>query len=124
MLRAGRWPASALPVLVLGGDRAVAEVRVLEALEQPLDVGERGHRRAHLVAGHDRDVVDREHVRGVDHRDQQRAVADEGDRHGLVAAHGGGGDELGGVGIDAVELEVDVVEAEALGDARARADRR
>ena len=37
-------------------------------------------RGADLVAGHDRDVVDREHVGGVDHRHQQRAVADEGDR--------------------------------------------
>ena len=35
--------------------------------------------------------------------------------HGLVAADGVGRDELGGVGIDAVELEIDVVEAEALG---------
>ena len=81
-----------------------------------VDVRRRGDRRADLVARHDRDVVDREDVGGVDHRDQQRAVAREGDRHGLVAAHGGGRDELGGVGIDAVELEVDVVEAEALGD--------
>ncbi len=106
----------ALLVLV-GCDRAVTEVRVLEAFEQPFDVVVRGHGRAHLVARHDRDVVDREHVGRVDHRDQQRAVADEGDRHRLVAAHGGWGDELGGVGIDAVELEIDVVEAEALGDA-------
>ena len=39
--------------------------------------------------------------------------------HGLVAPGGGGRDELGGVGVDAVDAEVDVVEPEALGD-RAR----
>ena len=36
--------------------------------------------------------------------------------HGLVALGGGGRHELRGVGIDAVEREVDVVEPEALGD--------
>ena len=102
------------------GDGAVAEVRVLEALEQALDVREAGHRGAHLVARHHGDVVDREHVRGVDHGDDERAIAGEGHRDGLVAADGGGRDELGGVGIDAVEREVDVVEAEALGDGAAQ----
>ena len=41
---------------------------------------------------------------------------DERHGHGLVALDRGRGDELGGVGIDAVAAQVDVVEAEALGD--------
>ena len=92
---------------------------VLEALEQPLDVLARGDRGAHLVAGHDRDVVDREHVRGVRHRDQQRAFGDERHGHGLVALDRGRGDELGRVGVDLVVAQRDVVEPEALRD-RAR----
>ena len=92
---------------------------VLEALEQPLDVLARGHRGAHLVAGHDRDVVDREHVRGVRHRDQQRAFGDERHGHGLVALDRCRGDELGRVGVDLVVADRDVVEPEALRD-RAR----
>jgi hypothetical protein len=93
----------------------VAEVGVLEALEQPRDVGRRRDRRAHLVAGHDRDVVLREHVRGVGHGDEQRPLAGERHRHGLVAPDRRGGHELGGIGVDAVEAEIDVVEPEALG---------
>ena len=99
--------------------RAVAEVGVLHAVDQRLDGGRRRHRRADLVAGHHRDVVLREHVGRVGHGDQQRPLAGERDRHGLVAAGGRGGDELGGVGVDAVDAEVDVVEPEALRD-RAR----
>ena len=106
-------------VVLVGRDGAVAEVGVLEALEQLLDVAGRGDGGPHLVAGHHRDVVDREHVGRVDHRDEQDAVAGEGDGHRLVALDGGRGDELGRVGVDAVDGEVDVVEAEALRD-RAR----
>ena len=89
---------------------------VLEALEQPLDVLAGGDRRADLVARHDGDVVDREHVGGVRHRDQQRAVGHERDRDGLVALDGRRGHELGGVGVDLVVAQRDVIEAEALGD--------
>jgi hypothetical protein len=106
-LQLGRRPSPAAPV------------RVVDPLEHRLDVRRRRDRRADLVAGHHGDVVDGEHVRGVGHRDEQRAFGGEGDRHGLVALDRGGRDELGGVGIDAVELKVEVVEAEALGD-RAR----
>ena len=75
--------------LLLGrGGGAVAEVRVRQAREQPLDVGRGGDGRADLVAGHDRDVVLGEHVRGVGHRDHQRALVRERDRHRLVAADG------------------------------------
>src|SRR3712207_7130360 len=48
------------------------------------------------------------------HGDEQRPVAGERDGHRLVALDRGGRDQLGGVGIDAVELQVEVVEAEAL----------
>ncbi len=95
---------------------AAAPVGILEPDEHGLDVGRRGDRRADLVAGHHRDVVDREHVRRVGHGHEQRAVAGERDRHGLVAPDRGRADELGRIGLDAVELEVEVVEAEPLGD--------
>ena len=101
------------------GAVAAPPVRVGEAADDELDVGGRGDRRADLVAGHDRDVVDGEHVGRVRHRDQQRAVAGEGDGHRVVALDRGGRDELGRVRVDAVGLQVEVVEAEALGD-RAR----
>ena len=64
--------------------------------------GARGDGRAHLVAGHDGDVVDGEDVGRVGHGDQQRAVVDEGDGDRLVALDRGRRDELGGVGVEAV----------------------
>ena len=78
-----------------------------------------GDRDAHLVAGHDRDVVDREHVGGVGHRHEQRALAGEADRHRLVALGGGGRDEVGGAHVDREDAQVEVVEPVALGE-RAR----
>ena len=93
-----------------------APARVVDAVEDEVDVGRRGDRRADLVAGHHRDVVDRQHVRRVGHGDQQRAVGGERDRHGLVALDRGGRDQLGRVGIDPVLLQVEVVEPEALRD--------
>ena len=57
----------------------------VEARDERGDVVGRRDRDAHLVAGHDRDVVDREHVGGVGHRDKQRALVGERDRHRLVA---------------------------------------
>src|SRR5215216_2726397 len=77
----GRGPDVRLVVVgLVGRDGAVAEVAALDAGDQRVDVARRGDGRAHLVAGHHRDVVDGEHVRGVGHGDQQRAVAGEGDR--------------------------------------------
>ncbi len=63
-----------------------------EPVEQQVEILDRGRRRADPPAGHHADVVDREDVRGVRHRQQQRAVVGEADRHGLVA--------LGGLGAD------------------------
>jgi hypothetical protein len=101
------------------GAAAAAPGRIAQPLEHELDVARGGDGGAHLVAGHHRDVVDGEHVRRIRHRDEQRAVADERHRDRLVALDRGGRDELGGVGVDPVVLEVEVVEAEPLGD-RAR----
>ena len=101
-------------LLVVEVEQHRGVVGVLEALEQPLDVLARGDRRADLVAGHDGDVVDREHVGGVRHGHQQRAVGDERDRHGLIALDRRRGHELGGVGVDLVVAQRDVIEAEAL----------
>ena len=44
------------------------------------DVLAAGDRRPHLVAGHQRDVVDDEDVAGIGHRDEHRALVDERDR--------------------------------------------
>ena len=62
------------------GGAAAAPVGVVDAVEDVVDVGRRGDGRADLVAGHHRDVVDGEHVGGVGHGDEQRAVAGERDR--------------------------------------------
>ena len=67
-------------------------------------------------AGHHPDVVDREDVRGVGHRQQQRAVVGEADRHRLVALGGLGADQVDGAHVEVVDREVDEVQAEALGD--------
>ena len=60
----------------------------------------RGDRGADLVARHQRDVVDREDVRRVGHRDDERALAGEGDRHRLVALGGGAREQVGGGHVD------------------------
>ena len=98
------------------GAAAAAPAGIVDALEHRLDVRRRGDRGPDLVAGHHGDVVDRQHVRRIGHRDEQRAVGGEGDRHRLVALDRRRSDELGGVGVDAVALQVEVIEAEALGD--------
>ena len=80
----------------------------------------RGDRGADLVAGHDRDVVDREHVGRVGHRDQQRAVVDEGDRAPPGSAwRRAASTRLAAAMSTWKTLQVEVVEPEALGD-RAR----
>ncbi len=73
----------------LAGDDVL---QAIEARDQPFDVLGRGDPDAHLVAGHDRDVVDRQHIGGVGHRHEQRALVDKGNGHALVALGGGGGD--------------------------------
>ena len=91
----------------------------VQARDQRGDVVRRRDRDADLVAGHDRDVVDGEHVRGVGHRDEQRALVGERHRHRLVALGDGRADEVGGGHVDREDAEVEVVEAVALGQ-RAR----
>ena len=70
----------------------------------------------HLVAAHQRDVVDGEDVAGVDHRDEQRAVVDDLDRDRAVALGRARGQQVGGRHVDLEDAEVDLVDAEALGD--------
>ena len=65
---------------------ATASSRRLIAADQAGDVVGRRHDRPHLVAGHQLEVVEREHVRRVGHRDQQRAVVVVADRDGAEAA--------------------------------------
>jgi hypothetical protein len=70
----------------------------------------------HLVAAHERDVVDGEDVAGVDHRHEQRAVVDDLHRDGAVALGRARGQQVRGRHVDAEDAEVDLVHAEALGD--------
>ena len=79
-------PFLRLDLAVLLGDDVLEPV---QPRDQRGDVLRRRDRDAHLVAGHDRDVVDRQHVRRVGHRDQQRALVGERHRHRLVALGGG-----------------------------------
>jgi len=70
---------------------------------------------ANLVAGQDRDVVDRVHVRRIRHRDHQRAVPGGGDRQRVVALGDLARDEVRGRHVHVEDTEVDVVEPVALG---------
>ena len=68
-----------------------------------------------VEAGGDLDVVDGEHVGRVGGRDQQRVLVDVADRHRLVAARHRHREQGRRGDVDAVDGEVDVVEAVALG---------
>ena len=87
----------------------------VEAREQQVEVLDRGRRRADPPAGHHADVVDRQHVRRVGHRQQQRAVVGEADRHRLIALGGLDAEQVDGAHVEVVDGQVDVVQAEALG---------
>ena len=101
-------------LLLLG--RVLDDVfEAVQARDQRRDVIRRGDRDADLVAGHDRDVVDREHVRRIGHRNQQRALVGECHRDRLVALGDRGRDEVGGGHVDLEDAEVEMVEAVALG---------
>ena len=100
-------------VLLLG--RADDVFEAVEPRDQRGDVIRRRDRDAHLVAGHDRDVVDRQHVRRVGHRDQQGALVGERHRHRLVALGDRRRDQVGGRHVDLEDAEVEVVQAVALG---------
>ena len=71
---------------------------------------------ADLVAGHHRQVVEGEHVRGVGGGDQQDVLVEEGDRHRAVLAQHRGVDQRGGALVDGIVVQVHVLDAVALGD--------
>ena len=105
-----------LEVLVERRSDSTTSSRRVMRLMSAGDVLAAGDRGADLEARHDRDVVDRQDVGGVGHRDEQRALVDVGDRDGLVALGGGGAEEVGGGHVDRELRQVEVVEAVALGD--------
>ena len=74
-----------LLVLVLLDRLGHGVVEAVHAPDQGGHVLVRGHDRPHLLAGHQLEVVEREDVRGVDHRHQQRARLVDPDRHGVEA---------------------------------------
>ena len=63
-----------------------------------------------------RDVVDRQHVGRVGHRQQQRVLVDVGDRDRGVPLGRGGAEQVGGRHVDLEHAEVEMIEAVALGD--------
>ena len=96
--------------------------RVLEAVhahDQRGDVLGRSDGRADVEVRQERDVVDRQHVGRIGHRQQQRVLVDVGDGHGGVALGRGGAQKVGGRHVDLEDPEVEVIEPVALGD-RAR----
>ena len=95
------------------GDGALQRV---EAADQRLDVLVGGDRDPAVEPGGDLDVVDREDVGRVGHRDQQGVCVDEADRQRPVAARGVDRDQVRRGHVDLVDGEVDVVEPVALGD--------
>ena len=91
--------------------------RVVEPAHPPdqcVDVVRRGDHGAHLVTGHQLQVVEREHVRRIGHRDHQVAVLVEADRRRVEAARRLGADRVERSYVGLVDREVDVVEPEAL----------
>jgi hypothetical protein len=82
------------------GDRG--RLRVVVALDGLADRRLRGHHRRDLQVRHERDVVEREDVGGIGHRERQRR-ARALDRQDLVLLRDGVGDELEDLGVD-VEL--------------------
>ncbi len=89
-------------------------------LIRAITAGEVVRRRDHArdrVAGHQLEVVEREHVRRVDHRDEQPlAGIVEADRSGVVALGRLRAHEVERARVGLVDRQVDEVEAEALGD--------
>ena len=86
-----------------------------EPVSSRAEVLDRGDRHAHPPAGDHRDVVDRQHVRRVGHRQQQRAVLGEPDGHGLVALGGLGGDQVHGAHVKVVDRQIEVIQSKPLG---------
>ena len=98
---------------------ATASSSRLMRRDQPVDVVGRGDHRAHLAARAQLQVVEREHVRRIRHRDEQPARVVVADRRRAQPARHLRRDHVERPDVRLEEREVDVVEAEALGD-RAR----
>ena len=111
-----RRSTTSRPVVLVDrlGDHDLVE-RV-QALDERGDVLLGRDGRPHLVAAHERDVVDGEDVARVDHRDEQRAVVDDLDRDRPVALGRARRQQVGRGHVDPEDAEVDLVDAEALGD--------
>ena len=89
-------------------------VELAHAADQAVDVLDPGDHGQNLVAGHQLQVVEREHVRRVRHRDEQVSAVVEADRHRSEPARGRRADEVQRSHVGLVDREVDVLEAEAL----------
>ena len=84
-----------LLLLVLGDRLGDGALQRAQLADQRVDVARRGDRDPAVEPGRHLHVVEREHVGGVRHRQQQRLLVDEADRHGLVAAGGLDRDHVG-----------------------------
>jgi len=100
---------------ILGHRLLDAVLEAVEAAHERLNVLGRGDRRANLEAGEHRDVVDGVDVRRVGHGHEQRVLVDEGHGHGVVALGRQGGHEVRRRHVDGEGVQVEVVEAVALG---------
>ncbi len=83
-----------------------------------------GDDRAHVEARHQGDVVQDDDVRRIDHRDEHRAIVEHLHRQALVALGCCRVDEVRGREVDLEEVEVDEVDAVALGDGASQSLRR
>ena len=92
---------------------------VLEAVhahDQRGDVLARGHGRADVKVRQERDVIDRQYVGRIGHRQQQRVLVDVGDGDSGVALGCGGAQQVGGRHVDLEDPEVEVIKPVTLGD--------
>jgi ABC-type Fe3+ transport system permease subunit len=99
----------------LGVLLAVFYFRIARNTRKYAVVTGRGYRDPAVEAGGHLDVVDRQHVRRVGHRQQQGLLVDVTDRHRARTAGRGDRDEVGRRHVDVVDVEIDEVEAVALG---------
>jgi hypothetical protein len=86
-----------------------------ELVEQRVDMLRRGDGAPHLIPGGHRDVVKGEQVGGVGGRHEQRALGEEGDRDGAVAARLLPVDHGRSALVHVEDVEIDIVEPVALG---------
>ena len=85
------------------------------AVDRRRELGRARDDRLHLASGDGPDVVEREHVRRVGHRDDELPVL-PADRDGLVAAGDGLAHEAHGRRVDRGVGEVEVLEPDLLGE--------